>query len=86
MQSILLEIPEKIALHIKLPPNKAKKMLMEELVLRLYQQKIITSGQGASLLKMERLVFEKFLAENEILIHSDPEGLSSDLANLERIL
>jgi len=54
MQSILLEIPEEIASQIKLPPKRAKKMLMEELVLRLYEQGIITSAQGASLLKKDR--------------------------------
>ena len=51
MQSILLEIPEEIASQIKLPPKRAKRMLMEELVLRLYEQGIITSAHGASLLK-----------------------------------
>ena len=51
MQSILLEIPEEIASQIKLPPKRAKMMLMEELVLRLYDQGIITSAHGASLLK-----------------------------------
>ena len=35
MQSNLLEIPEKIASQIKIPPKRAEMMLMEELVLRL---------------------------------------------------
>ncbi len=39
MQSILLEIPEEIASQIKLPPKRAKMMLMEELVHRFYDEK-----------------------------------------------
>ncbi|MDY0092492.1 MAG: UPF0175 family protein, partial [Candidatus Vecturithrix sp.] len=40
------------------PPAKVKQMLMEELVLRLYEQGIITSAQGAALLTMKRLRVE----------------------------
>ncbi len=86
MQSILLEIPEEIASQIKLPPKRAKTMLMEELVIRLYEQGIITSAHGASLLKKDRISFERFLAENEIAFHGDPNELESDLTNLERTL
>jgi len=86
MQSIVLEIPKDIAFQLKLPPQKAKKMLMEELVLRLYEQGIISSAQGASLLDMERVFFERFLAENEIAIHGDTEELSTDITNLEHVL
>ena len=86
MQSILLEIPEKIASQIKLPPKRAKMMLMEELVLRLYEQGIITSAHGASLLKKDRVSFERFLAEHKIALHGDPDELESDLTNLERAL
>ena len=86
MQSILLEIPEEIASQIKLPPKRAKMMLMEELVLRLYEQGIIASAHGASLLKMDRVSFERFLAEHEIAIHGDPDELDRDLTNLEKTL
>jgi predicted HTH domain antitoxin len=86
MQSIMLEIPEKIVFQLKLPPKRAKQMLMEELVLRLYEQSIITSAQGAALLNMQRLRFEQFLAEHEVAIHGEPEELDTDLRNLERVL
>jgi predicted HTH domain antitoxin len=86
MQSILLEIPEEIASQIKLPPRRAKMMLMEELVIRLYEQGIITSAHGASLLKKDRISFERFLAEHKIALHGDPDELESDLTNLERAL
>ena len=86
MQSILLEIPEEIATQIKLPPKRAKMMLMEELVIRLYEQGIITSAHGASLLKKDRVSFERFLAEHEIALHGDPDEIENDLTNLERAL
>jgi len=38
MQSPVTEIPKEIASQIKLPPKRAKQMIMEELVIRLYQQ------------------------------------------------
>ncbi len=62
MQPICLEIPPEIAAQIKLPPKRAQRVLMEEFVLRLYEEGIISAGQGAYLLKMDRLSFERFLA------------------------
>lgn len=86
MHAISLEIPKEIAAHLKLPAKQVRKLLMKELTLRLCDQGIITSGQGAALLKMERLIFERLLAENEIPIHGDPDELAGDLANIERVL
>jgi hypothetical protein len=48
MESIILEIPSKIASQIKLPPGRAKDIIMRELVLRLYEERIITSGRNRS--------------------------------------
>lgn len=59
-------------------------MSWEALVIRLYQREIITSAHGARMLGMERLRFERFLAENEIPIHGDPEELDDEIRNLER--
>ena len=86
MHSIILEIPENIVFQLKLPPKRAKQMLMEELVLRLYEQSIISSAQGAALLHMKRLRFEQFLAEHKIAIHGEPEELDMDLKNLEQVV
>ena len=85
MGPILLEIPVEIASQMKLPPKRAKKILMEELVLRLYEESIISAGQGAYLLKVDRLSFEHFLAERHIAIHGEIEELGQDIANLEQI-
>jgi predicted HTH domain antitoxin len=86
MQSIVIEIPQEIASQLRLPPKRAKRMIMQELVIRLYEQEIITSAQGARLLEMDRLGFERFLAENEIAIHSEPDELTEDVRQLERAL
>ena len=61
-------------------------MLMEELVIRLYEQGIITSAHGALLLKKDRISFERFLAEHKIALYGDLDKLESDLTNLERAL
>ncbi|RLC12363.1 MAG: hypothetical protein DRI57_17800 [Deltaproteobacteria bacterium] len=79
MQSFVIEIPGDIATQMKLPPKRAKQMIMEELVVRLYQQGIITSAQGSRLLSMDRLRFERFLAENETPIHGEPDELDTDM-------
>ena len=86
MQSILIKIPQEIASQLKLPPRRAKQMIMQELVIRLFEQEIITSAQGARLLNMDRLRFERFLAENQIAVHSEPYELKEDLSHLERVL
>jgi hypothetical protein len=51
MEAIFLQIPPEIAAQIKIPPKRAQRVLMEELVLRLYEEGIISAGQGAYLLK-----------------------------------
>jgi predicted HTH domain antitoxin len=86
MQSIVIEIPQEIAFQLRLPPKCAKQMIMQELVIRLFEQEIITSAQGAYLLKMDRLEFERFLAEHEIPIHGEADGLKEDINCLERVL
>ena len=86
MQSILLEIPEEIVSQIKLPPKRAKKMLMEELVLRRYDQGISTSAPGAALLTKARVFFESVLADHEIPFHGEPHELDGDVTNLEQVL
>ena len=86
MQPICLEIPPEIAAQIKLPPKRAQRVLMEEFVLRLYEEGIIAAGQGAYLLKMGRLSFERFLAEHQIAIHCDIKEFDQDISQLDRIL
>lgn len=86
MESISLKIPPEIVAQIKLPPKRAQRVLMEELVLRLYEEGIISAGQGAYLLKMARLPFERFMAEHSIAIHCDIEELDQDISHLDRAL
>jgi len=86
METIFLQIPPEIAAQIKIPPKRAQRVLMEELVLRLYEEGIISAGQGAYLLKMDRLFFEHFMAERHVAIHCDAEELDKDISHLDRAL
>ena len=86
MESISLKIPPEIVAQIKLPPKRAQRILMEELVLRLYEEGIISAGQGAYLLKMDRLSFERFMAEHCIAIHCDIEEMDQDISHLDQAL
>jgi len=83
MDSIVLQIPPEIATQIKLPPKRAQRVLMEELVLRIYEEGIISAGQGAYLLKLDRLSFERFMAERCVAIHCDVEELDQDISDLD---
>ena len=86
MEPILLQIPPEIAAQIKLPPKRAKKLLMEELVLRLYEEGIISSGHGASLLEMDRLFFENFLASHNIGIHGNTDDIIQDISSIDQVI
>ena len=86
MESISLKIPPEIVAQIKLPPKRAQRLLMEELVLRLYEEGIISAGHGAYMLKMNRLSFERFMAEHCIAIHCDIEELDQDVSHLDQAL
>lgn len=86
MEAINLQIPPEIVAQIKLPPRRAEKILMEEFVLRLYEEKIISAGQGAYLLKMDRLAFERFMAEHKIAFHCNVEELEHDIECLRSAL
>ena len=86
MEPIILQIPPEIAAQIKIPPKRAQRVLMEELVLRLYEEGIISAGQGAYLLKINRLSFERFLAERCVAIHSSGEELNQDISHLDQAL
>lgn len=86
MEPIILQIPPEIAAQIKIPPKRAQRVLMEELVLRLYEEGIISAGQGAYLLKMKRLSFERFLAERCVAIHASVEELNQDISHLDQVL
>lgn len=83
MHAIALEIPEEVARSIRLPRGREKRILMQELALRLYEQGILGSVEAARMLAMQRLEFEKLLAENRIPIHADASELVSDLRNLD---
>ena len=85
MHAITLEIPEDIARHLRVPQRRAKKVLMQELTLRLFEEGIITGAQGSRLLGMDRLSFERLLADNEIPIHGDAEDLDMDVRNLGKV-
>lgn len=83
MHAIALEIPEEVARSIRLPRGREKRILMQELALRLYEQGILGSAQASRMLDMQRLEFEKLLAEHHIPIHADASELVSDLRNLD---
>jgi predicted HTH domain antitoxin len=58
-------------------------MIMHELVLRLYQDQIISSVHGAFLFKMNRTEFERFISSESIPFHCNPEELDQDISDIE---
>lgn len=86
MNGVTLEIPDSIVKNMRVPRKRAGDILMEELALRLFEDGVITSGQGAQLLSMHRLEFESFLARNRVSLMRDDVDLEKDLENLERVV
>ena len=83
MHAMALEIPEDVARGIRLPRGREKRILMQELAMRLFEKEIITAAQAVRLLKIQRIEFEQLLAENHISIHGDAAELADDLQNLD---
>lgn len=63
---ISIEIPDEIALQLRIPPKQIKILLKRELAIHLVAEGICTLAQGARLAQMSRLAFEHLLGERNI--------------------
>jgi predicted HTH domain antitoxin len=64
--------------------NLSTEDVLEDLATALYQQEKITLAQGAEMLSVSIIAFQKKLAQRQINIHYDIEDLAVDIQNLKK--
>jgi predicted HTH domain antitoxin len=62
-------------------PDMSPQQVLEELAVSLYRQEQITLAQGAEMLTISVIAFQKTLAQRNINLHYDVEDLAIDLQN-----
>jgi len=84
MKAVSVEIPERIALSLKLPGSELKEQLKVELALRLYQKGILGFGKARELAGLTKWQFQEKLAKEQIPLNYDVEELERDLETVGR--
>ncbi len=79
---ISIEIPDEIAQNLRLPPQRVKALLEQEVAVHLVREGICTMAQGARLAGMQRLEFEHLLGERNVAWPGTLADVQDDLRNL----
>jgi predicted HTH domain antitoxin len=80
---IHIAIPDEIAQHLRLPPERVETQLKQELAIHLVRERICTVAQGARLAGMPRLAFEYLLGERRVPWPGTIADVQHDLETLE---
>ena len=80
---IRIDIPDDIAQHLRLPPERAEMLLKQELAIHLVRERLCTIAQGARLAAIPRLAFERLLGERQVAWAGTLADVQSDLEHLE---
>ncbi len=78
--SIQLEIPDRVALAIRLPITEQKRQLMIELAIALYARGILSFGKARELTNLSKYEFGLLLGRRDIPRHYGLEELQDDIA------
>ncbi len=82
MAAHLLELPEEVLRHAKIPRQQWDNVLKRELALQLYREGILSFANARRLAEMEKLDFHMLLGERQIARHYDVDEYEQDLENL----
>jgi predicted HTH domain antitoxin len=85
MENLVIEIPEDVAAHLRLPPRSRQQELKKELAIHLYAEGLLPQASACRLAGMTRLAFEQLLGERQIPVRYTPEDLDQDLQTLREI-
>jgi predicted HTH domain antitoxin len=77
--TIVLEIPDSVALAMQLPPNEKRHRLQAELAVSLYAQRILSFGKACELASMNKLEFGLLLGKRNISRQYDEKDLQDDV-------
>jgi predicted HTH domain antitoxin len=79
MTKLALEIPDDIAVALRLPPEAREKELRQELALALYARRILPFGKARALAGLTHWDFEELLGERQIPRDYDELTLAEDV-------
>jgi predicted HTH domain antitoxin len=79
MSQVTLVIPDDVVSALRLPPDEIESTLRKELVLALYQRRVLPMAKAAVLAQMSRWDFEELLCQRHIERPFSEEDLAADL-------
>jgi len=79
MQGIIIEIPKEIVLSLRIPKEKAKERLKEELAIHLYKEGFLSFGKARALAALSKWEFAERLGIKKISRHYTREDFEDDL-------
>ena len=82
MEKVLIEIPEDVIAHLRLPPRNLIQELKKELAVHLYAEELLPEASACSLAGMARIAFTRLLGERQIPVRYTVEDLGQDLQTL----
>jgi predicted HTH domain antitoxin len=82
MENLLIEIPEDVIAHLRLPPRNLKQEVKKELAVHLYAEGLLPEASACSLAGMPRIAFTRLLGERQIPVRYTAEDLDQDLQTL----
>jgi predicted HTH domain antitoxin len=82
---LLIEIPEDIVAHIRLPLRNLKQELKKELAVHLYADGLLPEASACRLAAMTRLAFAQLLGERQIPVRCAPQDLDQDFQTLREL-
>lgn len=85
MENLLIELPEDVIAHLRLPPRSLKQELKKELAVHLYAEGLLPEATACRLADMTRLAFAQLLGERRIPVRYTAEDLDQDLQTLREV-
>lgn len=79
MQAIHIEIPREIVLSLKIPQQRVRITLLEELAINLYAQDYLSFGKARKLAGLSKWEFAERLGKRGIPRHYNEDDLEEDL-------
>ncbi len=79
MQGIVIEIPKEIILSLRIPKEKAKDQLKEELAIHLYKEGFLSFGKARALATLSKWEFAERLGIKKTARHYTRDDFEEDL-------
>lgn len=85
MLTVALELPRDLLSALEAPQVQIEARLRKLIALELFREGRISSGKGAELLDISKLVFIQLLAQHQVIYFTEtPDELTAEIAALEQ--